>query len=104
MKLKIVKDFPYFHGGHARKDYVAGTEIETDDEEMAGVAVAEGWAKKIGNGSGKKAEKQGAADQVTAETLAAEILALEEANAAAPTPELQAELDGKRAELAKLAA
>ncbi len=37
-KLKVLKDFTYFHGGHARKDYAKGEEVETEDDEMADVA------------------------------------------------------------------
>ena len=44
MKLTITKDFTYWHGGCRRVDYVAGQEVETDDQEMIAVAVAEGWA------------------------------------------------------------
>ena len=44
MKLTIKTDFPYWHGGCRRVDYVAGQEVETDDQEMIAVAVAEGWA------------------------------------------------------------
>ena len=44
MKLTITKDCTYWHGGCRRVDYVAGQEVETDDQEMIAVAVAEGWA------------------------------------------------------------
>ena len=44
MKLTIKTDFTYWHGGCRRVDYVAGQEVETDDQEMIAVAVAEGWA------------------------------------------------------------
>jgi len=44
MKLTITKDFTYWHGGCRRADYVTGQEVETDDQEMIAVAVAEGWA------------------------------------------------------------
>ena len=44
MKLTITKDFTYWHKGCNRADYVAGQEVETDDQEMIAVAVAEGWA------------------------------------------------------------
>ena len=44
MKLTIKTDFPYWHGGCRRVDYVAGQEVETDDQEMIAVAVDEGWA------------------------------------------------------------
>ena len=44
MKLTIKTDFPYWHGGCMRVDYVAGQEVETDDQEMIAVALAEGWA------------------------------------------------------------
>ena len=44
MKLTITEDFTYWHGGCRRVDYVAGQEVETDDQEMIAVAVAEGLA------------------------------------------------------------
>ena len=44
MKLTITKDFTYWHKGCNRADYVAGQEVETDDQEMIDVALAEGWA------------------------------------------------------------
>jgi hypothetical protein len=44
MKLKIKQDFPYWHRGTQRVDYVAGVEVNVDDAEMAHVAVTEGWA------------------------------------------------------------
>lgn len=45
--LKVTKDFTYFHRGTVRKDYAKGDEVETEDNEMADVAVAEGWAKEL---------------------------------------------------------
>ncbi len=48
MKLTITKDFSYWHKGVNRADYAAGTEVETDDEEMVQVAVTEGWAEPEG--------------------------------------------------------
>ena len=44
MKLTITQDFTYWHKGCNRADYLAGQEVETDDQEMIAVAVAEGWA------------------------------------------------------------
>ena len=44
MKLTITKDFTYWHGGCRRADYVAGQEVDADDQEMIDVALAEGWA------------------------------------------------------------
>ena len=44
MKLTITKDFTYWHKGCNRADYVAGQEVDADDQEMIAVAVAEGWA------------------------------------------------------------
>lgn len=46
-RLLIKTDFPYFHGGYARRDYVAGEEIATEDAEFATVAVAEKWAEDL---------------------------------------------------------
>jgi len=48
MKLKIKQDFTYWHGGCRPASYAADTEVETDDEEMAAVALAEGWAEEPG--------------------------------------------------------
>lgn len=44
MKLVIKQDFQYFHRGYDRVDYKAGDVIETDDEEMAEVAISQKWA------------------------------------------------------------
>ena len=44
MKLVIKQDFPYFHRGYDRADYKAGGVIDTDDEEMAEVAISQKWA------------------------------------------------------------
>ena len=44
MKLTIIKDYTYWHGGCRRADYMAGQEVDADDQEMIAVAVAEGWA------------------------------------------------------------
>jgi hypothetical protein len=43
-KFKVLKDFTYFHHGHDRVDYKAGDVIDTDDEEMAEVAISQKWA------------------------------------------------------------
>ena len=44
MKLTIKTDFPYWHGGCNRADYLAGQEVDASDQEMIAVALAEGWA------------------------------------------------------------
>lgn len=44
MKLTITQDFTYWHNGCNRADYVAGQEVDADDQEMIAVALAEGWA------------------------------------------------------------
>ena len=44
-KLKVLKDFPYYHGGHHRVDYKSGDVIDTDDEEMIEVAIAQKWVE-----------------------------------------------------------
>lgn len=44
MKLTITKDFTYWHKGCNRADYVAGQEVDANDQEMIAVALAEGWA------------------------------------------------------------
>lgn len=43
MKLTIKQDFTYWHGGCRRVDYVAGQEVDADDQEMIAVALSEGW-------------------------------------------------------------
>lgn len=53
-RLKALTDFTYFHQGYNRADYVAEQEFDVDDAEMVGVAVAEGWAKRIKPGTGNK--------------------------------------------------
>ena len=40
MKLTITKDFTYWHKGCNRADYVAGQEVDADDQEMIAVALA----------------------------------------------------------------
>ena len=42
--LTVKKDFTYFHKGYDRRDYVTGDVIDTDDEEMAEVAISQKWA------------------------------------------------------------
>ena len=42
-KFKVLKDFPYFHGGYARADYKTGEVIETDDEEMIEASLDQQW-------------------------------------------------------------
>lgn len=43
MTLTIKQDFTYWHGGCRRVDYVAGQEVDADDQEMIAVALSEGW-------------------------------------------------------------
>ena len=43
-KLTALKDFSYFHHGYERRDYAEGSEIDTDDQEMIDVALAQNWA------------------------------------------------------------
>ena len=43
-KFKVLKDFTYFHRGYDRAEYKVGDVIETDDEEMAEVAISQKWA------------------------------------------------------------
>lgn len=43
-KLKIKTACTYYHKGYERMEYAEGQEVETDDEEFAAVAIAEGWA------------------------------------------------------------
>lgn len=44
MKLTIKQNFTYWHGGCNRADYMAGQEVDADDQEMVAVALGEGWA------------------------------------------------------------
>ena len=46
MKLKITKDFAFAHRGCDVVQYLAGTEVETDDQELIETALAEKWAVK----------------------------------------------------------
>lgn len=46
MKLKITKDFAFAHRGCDVVQYQAGTEVETDDQELIKTALAEKWASK----------------------------------------------------------
>lgn len=46
MKLKITKDFAFAHRGCDVVQYQAGTEVETDDQELIDTALAEKWASK----------------------------------------------------------
>jgi len=43
MKYSVLKDFPYYHGGHSRVDYKAGDVVDVDDEEMIEVALDQQW-------------------------------------------------------------
>lgn len=45
--LTIEVDFPYYHKGYERREYIAGQEVETDDDEFADVATHEGWATEL---------------------------------------------------------
>ena len=42
-KFKVLKDFPYFHGGYSRVDYSAGEVVDIADEEMIEVALDQQW-------------------------------------------------------------
>lgn len=44
MKLYITKDFTFWHKGYEPVNYIAGSEVETDDQEFAEVSLREGWA------------------------------------------------------------
>lgn len=45
--LEIKTDFSYTHKGYERREYLAGQQVETDDDEFATVAIAEGWAAPV---------------------------------------------------------
>lgn len=47
MKLKITKNFAFAHRGCDVVQYQAGTEVETDDQELIETALAEKWAVKL---------------------------------------------------------
>ena len=55
--LKAKQDFTYFHHGHERVDYKTGDVIDTDDEEMIEVAIAQQWAEI--EGSQQESAKRG---------------------------------------------
>ena len=42
-KFKVLKDFPYFHGGYSRVDYKAGEVVDIDDEEMIEASLDQQW-------------------------------------------------------------
>lgn len=44
--LTVKKDFTYFHKGYDRADYKASDMIDTDDQEMIEVALAQQWASR----------------------------------------------------------
>ena len=46
MKLKITKNFAFAHRGCDVVQYQAGTEVDTDDQELIDVALTEKWASK----------------------------------------------------------
>lgn len=48
MKLEIKQDFLFAHGGTRIEAFVAGATVETDDQELIDVALAEGWAAEAG--------------------------------------------------------
>ena len=48
MKIIILQDFTYWHGGCNKATYVKGQELETEDAEMVSVAVEQGWAAADG--------------------------------------------------------
>ena len=47
-KLKVLKDFQYYHGGYSRVDYKDGEVVDIDDEEMIEVAISQQWAEVEG--------------------------------------------------------
>jgi hypothetical protein len=44
MNLKIKTEFVFAHRGVELKTYTAGEVVETNDEQLIEVAIAEGWA------------------------------------------------------------
>lgn len=55
-KLKITKTFPFAHRGCEVVTYQAGTEIETDDQELIDTILAEKWGHRPRARSAPKAD------------------------------------------------
>lgn len=48
MKLNIESGFKWAHRGVEIEEFYAGQSIETEDQELIAVAIAEGWASEDG--------------------------------------------------------
>lgn len=57
MNLRIKKTFLFAHDGIRVVEYVAGTEVETDDEELVKVSTDEKWAELVGHQDAAKTPK-----------------------------------------------
>lgn len=57
MKLQIKKTFSFAHDGIRVVEYVADSEVETDDEELVKVATDEKWAELVGQKAAAKTPK-----------------------------------------------
>lgn len=53
-KLKITKTFPFAHRGCEVVTYQAGTEIDTDDQDLIDTILTEKWGHRPRNRSGSK--------------------------------------------------
>ncbi len=62
MKLIAQEDFKWAHRGVEVEEFEAGAEIETDDQDLIDVSVAEGWTKPA-DGEEAPAPKRGRAKQ-----------------------------------------
>lgn len=57
MQLIAKKPFSWAHRGVDVRQYEAGQEIETEDQDLIAVAVAEGWAEDAAKPAQNKARK-----------------------------------------------
>jgi hypothetical protein len=63
MKLKITKNFSFFHKGYERRDYAEGEFVEAEDHELIAVALREGWAKDAAENKAKRAAPENKASK-----------------------------------------
>lgn len=61
IKLKITKSFSFAHRGCDVVQYEAGTEVETEDQELVDTVLAEKWGSKAGEP--RKTKDKGAAPE-----------------------------------------
>lgn len=65
MQLKVVKDFSWAHRHVEIREYKKDDVIETDDDDLIRVAIAEKWAKQVKEG---KAQQQSPEQAVARDT------------------------------------